>query len=73
MILSEFIKEIREKKGLKQFELAELLDLHKSTICYYESNSRSPSRNTLKKMSLKLGVNFDYLLSLKAMEGLNAK
>jgi len=56
------IKELREKKGLTQGKLAELLGLSRSTIAMYETNNSNPDYETLKKLSALFGVSIDYLL-----------
>lgn len=52
------IKEIREKKGIKQRELAELTDLSVGYICHLEKGSRkNPSYNTMVSIANALNEN----------------
>lgn len=62
MQLSEHIKNLRTSKNLTQSELAELLQVTKSTISSYESGVRQPSYDVLIKMSKIFHVSIDYLL-----------
>lgn len=73
------IKEFREKRGLTQQELANLLGIHKMTLSKYERNKTYPEYDKLVKLSIILDtspnellgymrkyINFtDYLESLK--------
>ena len=34
------LREIREQKGISQRKVSEIMSLHKSTICYWESGRR---------------------------------
>lgn len=40
MIFERFLKDLRESKGLKQSELAEMLYISEKTISGYEANRR---------------------------------
>lgn len=52
------IKEIREKKGIKQRELAELTGLSVGYICHLEKGSRkNPSYNTMVSIANALNEN----------------
>ena len=43
------LKELREKKGITQIQLAEILNISKSAIANYESGLREPKDNRLWK------------------------
>ncbi|MEG2957729.1 MAG: helix-turn-helix transcriptional regulator [Christensenellaceae bacterium] len=56
------LKELRREKGIKQKELAELLDVSVATICRYERGEREPDNKTLVKLANYFHVPIDYLL-----------
>lgn len=53
-VLGAEIKELREKRGLKQFELAELVGLPGSMICQIEKGKKRLFADTLNKILLVL-------------------
>lgn len=50
------LKQIRNNKNLTQQELAELCDMHPTTIGMYEVGKRTPSFKTIKFLAKKLEV-----------------
>ena len=56
------IKELRTSKGLKQIELAELLNIKQNTLSDWERDKNEPDINALVKMSHIFSVTVDYLL-----------
>ena len=58
------IKELREKKGLLQKEVATNLNIGLSTLSQYETGSREPDYNTLVKIAEYFNVSTDYLLGI---------
>lgn len=54
----------REKKGLTQNELADLLGVSQQTISKYENGTREPDIDTLINLSRIFNVSIDYLLGL---------
>ena len=56
------LKEMRETRGLNQAELAEKAKLPPTTISHFETGSRSPSFDNLRKLADALEVSTDYLL-----------
>ena len=56
------LKELREKKGLNQQQLADELGLQRNTISRYETGKREPDQETLLRLSDFFGVSVDYLL-----------
>ncbi len=50
------IKELREKSGMTQTELAERLDLSKSVVSAYEKGIRNPSHKVLEQIADIFGV-----------------
>lgn len=59
------LKELRLSAGLSQKELAEQVGVTKSVISYYELQERTPSPETLKKLSFIFHVSTDYLLGIE--------
>lgn len=58
------LKEQRNKKHLKQDEIAHIFDVAPSTIGAYERGSRQTTLDTICKMSQFFNVSVDYLLGL---------
>lgn len=56
------LKQLREEKGLKQEELAQLLSVSPSAIGMYERDYREPSDELLIKISEYFQVSTDFLL-----------
>lgn len=56
------IKELREQKGISQTELANKINVVRSTICQYEKGTREPSYEVLQKLADFFNVSVDYLL-----------
>lgn len=61
-MLEKRIKELREKAGLTQKELAEKLGLTDGAIGLYEVGKRNPSLSILNKLADFFDVSIDYLL-----------
>jgi transcriptional regulator with XRE-family HTH domain len=62
MSLGEMIAEKRLDKGLSQEDLGKMLDLSRSSISNYETDTHSPDIDTLRKMADILDTSADYLL-----------
>jgi repressor LexA len=58
------IKELRELKKLSQNVLAEKLNTKQSTISGYETGTREPDNDTLKRLAIFFDVSIDYLLGV---------
>lgn len=58
------LKELRKSKQITQKELAESIDLVKSSISAYEKDLKYPSIDVLIKLSNYFNVSCDYLLGL---------
>lgn len=63
-MIGKKIRELRTEKGLKQIELAEILNVTQSTIVRYENGKYEPSLSTLIKICKYFEVSADYLLGL---------
>lgn len=55
------IKELREKRGISQEELANEVNLSNQVISFYESGKRTPKEATWQKLANYLGVSVPYL------------
>lgn len=60
--LGNKIRKLREKRGLTQTELGNLISVGKTTISNYETNYSSPDVETIKKIADYFNVSTDYLL-----------
>ena len=58
------LKQLRQKKGLTQGELAGILGLKPTAISNYESNRNEPSFEKLIALSKEFDVTCDYLLGV---------
>ena len=56
------LKELRLKKGMRQWELAEALHFSRSAYNLYETGRRQPSYEGLCSIADYFGVNMDYIL-----------
>ncbi len=56
------LKELRKMKGLTQQQVADKLNIGRSTYAQYESNSREPDYETLINLANFYEVTVDYLL-----------
>lgn len=56
------LREERERLGLKQEDLAEVLGIGRSALSHYERGEREPDHGTLLNMARRFGVTTDYLL-----------
>lgn len=55
------LKELREQKGLSQYEIAPLLNLKQATYANYETGKTQPTIETLCKIADLFNVTLDYL------------
>ena len=60
----ERLKALRRGKKLTQQQLADKIELVKSSICAYEKNTKYPSVDVLIKLCKFFDVSSDYLLGL---------
>lgn len=61
---NENLRTARERKGMSQKELAELVGVAKSTYSLYESGNREPNVQTIKKIADILSTSADELLGI---------
>ncbi|WAA08580.1 helix-turn-helix domain-containing protein [Fervidibacillus albus] len=65
-------KDLREKKGITQKEMAVDLNIPRTSIANYEREGRLPRKERLKEIADYFGVSVDYLIgrtSQKTVEG----
>ena len=62
MRFSENLRQLREKQGLKQKELAEKLEISLRAYQYYERNEREPQLSTLIRIADYFDVSLDELV-----------
>lgn len=74
MTFGERLTSARNKKKLTQIEMANRVQLHRSTYAQYEVNRRNPELEKLVRIADELEISIDYLLgrSNKEQELLNA-
>lgn len=64
-MLGKKIKAIRKTRGLSQQQLADLMDVTRSTISNWECGRRYPHLNELDQLANKLNVSLDYFKETK--------
>lgn len=62
MLLSDRLKELREKAGLPQRKVAAALDIDTATYCKFEKGSLRPKREQINILSSLLGASEEELL-----------
>lgn len=66
-MLSERLRYLREKNGYTQRQVADYLNIERSTYTYYEIGKTKPDLEALKKLSAFFHVSIDYLLDNKTV------
>ncbi len=61
-MLSEKLVELRIQKGLTQYDVANLLNMPRSTYAQYELGRREPDNETLVRIATLFNCTTDYLL-----------
>lgn len=64
MDFGQNIREARKVARLTQQEIAERINVAKSTFCGYETNRTQPDLDKLRRMCVAFGCSADYLLGL---------
>lgn len=62
------IKEAREKNGIKQQQLADMLGISFATLSGYECGKHDPKSDTLVRIAQICGVTVDWLLGYMVQE-----
>ncbi len=65
------LKEARERKNVKQSELARLIGVSQAAICKFETGEINPSLETLVKISLALECPLDELVDKEALSSVS--
>ena len=65
MYFGKRLKELRNEKNLTQLQLAEILNVSKTTICQWETSKQEPDFDKLTAISKYFEVSTDYLLGLE--------
>jgi len=63
------LRELREKAGLKQTDLAKMFKISRGAVCGWESGKNEPDTETLKGLARIFGVPVDYLLGEDELAG----
>ena len=61
-IFSARLRAMRERRNLKQSELAERAGLQAAAVSHFETGRRAPSFNNLRRLADALDVTTDYLI-----------
>ena len=64
MNFGDRLKGLRSKNGMTQTRLAQLLNITKSVVSYYERQERMPSPDVLVKLASIFHVSVDYLMRI---------
>ena len=65
MTRAEFLKILREEKGIGQVQLANTIGVSKGIISLWENGLREPGMFSLMLLSQYFGVSIDYLVGLE--------
>ncbi len=60
------LRKTRQERGLSQTDLAKRAGFQPSAISHFETGTRSPSFENLRRLADALGVSIDYLLGRQA-------
>ena len=63
------LRTIRKASHLTQQQVADKLEMNRSTYAYYETGKTTPSIFTLMKLSQLFQVPIDYILNIKNKDG----
>ncbi len=61
-IIAKRLSELRKEKGVKQDEIAELLNVKRATVANYETGKRTPDYESIIKLADYYGVSCDYII-----------
>ena len=61
-MLGERLRELRQKRGMTQRDLARLLGITDAAVGMWENNRREPDGDKLSQLASIFGVSVDYLL-----------
>jgi transcriptional regulator with XRE-family HTH domain len=69
MTFGKRLSGLRKEKGVKQYELAKILNKSNSALAMYKVDQREPNFETLVLLSDYFGVTVDYLLNGDLQQG----
>ena len=64
MSIADRIENLRDIRGLKQYQLAEMIGVTRATMCKYERGINTPSAEMLAKIAEALDTSADYICGL---------
>ena len=64
-MLATHLRLLREKNGLTQKQVADMLNIDRSTYAYYESGKTRPDILTIAKLARLYRISTDFLLDVK--------
>ena len=67
-LLAVRLREVREKRGYKQVDLARRTGIPPSAVSQFETGRREPSLRTVSKLADALGVTVDFLCGRPVQE-----
>lgn len=70
-MIGDVLKFLREQKNVTQGELAEVLNVTRTTVSHYESNLNEPSLETLITIANFFEVTTDFLLGVNTIHAKN--
>ena len=71
-IISERLKKCREATGEKQTDIANLLNVQRQIISYYETGTRIPNVEDLALLAKHFNTSVDYLIGLSDIKSINS-
>ncbi|MGN0488377.1 MAG: helix-turn-helix domain-containing protein [Ruminococcus sp.] len=61
-IIAKRLSELRKEKGVKQDDIAEILNVKRATVANYETGKRAPDYESLIRLADYYGVSCDYII-----------
>ena len=72
MTLAESLKKVRKEHNLTQQDVANILDIDRTTYTFYETGKTPPSYFTLRKLATAYNCTLDYLTGEAAYPNISA-
>lgn len=63
-VFASRLRQLRRQCGITQKEIAQSMNIDRSTYAYYETDKTNPDLNTLRRLALIFQVSADYLLGI---------
>jgi len=63
-MIGERLKQLRQERGIKQKEFANIIGIKKSSMSMYETNRNSPNFETMAKIVQYFNVSADFLIGV---------